>query len=162
MKVYETLWQVACIPVTATHGLRHRNSARHPAMLWTHKDGQRRAQCSKARPHCSSALHACNTVLQAVQQGYWQATFASLTAIESLPCEFKPPHLRPTWSHADSVCQWRLVRWVNKLPWLYILCVSCIACRPCRCYLKVCLPFRSVWPFWGFSSSSRIITDSRT
>ena len=119
LKVYETLWQVACISHTATHGLRL--SARQPAMLWTHTDGQRDAQCCKARPYCSTALQACTTVLQALQQGFWQATYASLTATEGLPCEPEPSDLALFSLLLVMSAVRGIVRSINDLP---LLCPS--------------------------------------
>ena len=93
MRIYETLWQVACIPKPARGGRTARLTARQAAVLWTFTEGQRDAQYIEARRTCSRALHACITVLQALQQGRRQATYISLTAAQDLLCERSPPLL---------------------------------------------------------------------
>ena len=60
-------------------------------MLWTVTHDKSGAHSLASTPCCSTGHQACCTVLQALQQGIQQATYASLMGVEGLPC--KPLHL---------------------------------------------------------------------
>lgn len=106
MGVYVTSWQVAR-PYSHATKSKHMlgMTPKRSAMLWTVTNGQSSTRCLEARPDSSSALSACSMMLQSVQQGCRQATYASLTAFASLPRELTPLCLCLTQDVADGVTQ---------------------------------------------------------